>query len=96
MSKKNNSNDVIFAAAFAAVIVGVASLPLVATIKTERAKRKQIRINRDAEIADIQYAKNVVMAKIESGEYDKNLISLDLSPMMTDFEFYRLTHRFEE
>jgi homoaconitase/3-isopropylmalate dehydratase large subunit len=96
MSKKTNSNDAVFAAALAAVVVGVASLPLIATIKTERAKRKQIRINRDAEIADIRYAKDIVLAKIQAGDYDSNIIRMDIEPLMTDFEFYRLTHRFEE
>lgn len=93
MSKKTNSNDAIIAAAITAAIVGVASLPLVATIKTERAKRKQIRINRDAEIADIQYAKTVVLHKLGNGDYDAQQ---DIDAMFSDFEFYRMTHRLDK
>lgn len=92
MSKKINSNDVIVAA-FATVIVGVATLPLVDTIRTERAKRKQIRINRDAEIADIQYAKTVVLHKLGNGDYDAQR---DIDAMFNDFEFYRMTHRLDK
>ena len=70
--------------AAAAVAGGVAAVDLTKAYKEEREKRKQIRIERDKNIASIRTAKLVVTEKLNGGAYQS------LDEAMADFEFQKI------
>lgn len=82
-------------AAAAAVLVGLAAIDAVKVTKQERAKREQIRLEAEKEIAAIKHAAAVVDLKIKAGEYSHDL-NKGIPAILNDLKFYRMTDRFNE
>ena len=89
---KPNKNQAALMIGFSA-LVGMTAVDYIETVKTERARRKQIKLDMEKNIAEILYARDKTLEKINSGAYDK---SMNVETIFSDFEFYRLAHRFEE
>jgi hypothetical protein len=62
--------------------------------KTENAKREQIRIETDKQIAAIRRAGSIVEAKIKNGDYDSNILNV-IPQLRTDHDFYTMAERFD-
>jgi hypothetical protein len=64
-------------------------------VKTERAKREQIKLNTQRELLALARANLVVQKKVLAGGYSPNPI-VAFSDMNTDMKFYRIVDRFND
>lgn len=62
--------------------------------KTEKAKREQIRIETDKQIAAIRRASEIVKTKIQNGDYDRNILNV-IPQLRMDQDFYTMAERFD-
>jgi hypothetical protein len=71
------------------VLVGTA-IGSLQELKKEKAKRRQIEIQKDKELKHIWTANGAIMDRIQRGEYNSRF-----GQLMTDFEFEILKNRYE-
>lgn len=83
------------AAAAVVVTVGVTIKDHNHIVKTERAKREEIRLNTERELLAIRRAALTVQAKIQKGDYDRNFATA-VPTIMSDMKFYQITDRFAD
>jgi hypothetical protein len=85
-------------AAFAAIAVvscGVVVVDHHKTVKSERAKREQIKLNTQRELLALARANLTVQRKVLAGHYDKNFATA-VTDIRSDMTFYRIIDRFDE
>ena len=72
-----------------ATIVGVVGMNYIQVMRTERAKRKQIQLNLEADLKAIHIASGRVHERIENGSYDGK----GIQAILNDFEFEQIVAR---
>lgn len=84
-------------AVVAVASVGVAALDYRKVVRTERAKREQISLETEKQIAAIRRAGALVEQKILAGEYDQNIKNgTIIGTIMNDQRFYTMMNRIED
>lgn len=78
--------------AIAVAAVGLATVHSIKVHRAERQKREEIRIETEKEISAIWRAGAKVQDRIKRGEYDGR----SFEDINKDFEFHRMTERFED
>ena len=84
-------------AVVAVASVGVAALDYRKVVRTERAKREQIAIETEKQIAAIKRAGAIVEQNIWRGDYDHAIHDgTIISAILTDQKFYTMMNRLED
>jgi hypothetical protein len=65
------------------------------TVKTERAKREQIKLNTQRELLALARANLIVQKKVLAGDYDRNLGGV-IGDLHNDMKFFRIVDRFND
>lgn len=85
------NNKTLVAAAAVAVAVSVPAIKnALHTRRVERAKREQIELNLQKDLAALRLASDKVHENIQNGVY-RNCVGFGITELMNDFEFYRMT-----
>ena len=88
-------NKTLIAAAAAATVITVPAVKsYFSTRRIERAKRAQIDLNLQKDLASIRVASAQLQKNIETGEY-RDKVGFGITELMNDFEFYKMTARSE-
>jgi multidrug resistance efflux pump len=66
------------------------------TVKNERAKREQIKLNTQRSLLAISRANLVVQRKVMAGEYDPFRPGRSINQIQTDMKFYEMIDRIDD
>lgn len=80
------------AVAAATVVAGFAVKNHIKVVRTERKKREKIRLETQKELLALLRAELMMQKDILNGEYSNRSVA----DIMTDFEFRRMTARFQD
>ena len=82
-------NPIIPGAIGAFGLIALAAAKAKKTIDEEREKRAMIELKKHDDLAAIRYAKEVIIAKLASGQHDYR----SAEDMLTDYEFRIITYK---
>lgn len=82
-------------AAASVIVVGITIKEHSQVVKTERAKREEIRLQMERDLLAVRRSALIVQEKIQNGDYDRNLGAV-IPAIMSDMKFYQITDRFAD